>query len=83
MIDFIGEFLGPLGTVVVIAVIVLVSGLKILREYERAVIFRLGRMVAPRGPRDNLRHPVCRKNGARRSAHGNYGCPAAGRHHSG
>ena len=50
MIDFIGEFLGPLGTVVVIAVIVLVSGIKILREYERAVIFRLGRMVAPRGP---------------------------------
>ena len=50
MIDFIGQFLGPLGTVVVIAVIVLVSGIKILREYERAVIFRLGRMVAPRGP---------------------------------
>jgi regulator of protease activity HflC (stomatin/prohibitin superfamily) len=50
MIEFIGQFLGPLGTVVVIAVIVLVSGLKILREYERAVIFRLGRIVASRGP---------------------------------
>lgn len=50
MIDLIGQFLGPLGTVVVIAVIVLVSGIKILREYERAVIFRLGRMVASRGP---------------------------------
>jgi regulator of protease activity HflC (stomatin/prohibitin superfamily) len=50
MIDLIGQFLGPLGTVVIIATIVLVSGIKILREYERAVIFRLGRMVAPRGP---------------------------------
>ncbi len=50
MIDLIGQFLAPLGTVVVIAAIVLVSGVKILREYERAVIFRLGRMVASRGP---------------------------------
>ena len=50
MIDLIGQFLGPLGTVVVIAAIVLVRGVKILREYERAVIFRLGRMVASRGP---------------------------------
>jgi len=50
MIDLIGQFLGPLGTVVVIAAIVFVSGVKILREYERAVIFRLGRMVASRGP---------------------------------
>lgn len=50
MPELIGQFLGPLGTVVIIAVIVLISGIKILREYERAVIFRLGRMVAPRGP---------------------------------
>src|SRR2546422_7158349 len=26
------------------------SGLKILREYERAVVFRLGRVVGARGP---------------------------------
>jgi regulator of protease activity HflC (stomatin/prohibitin superfamily) len=42
--------LGPLYTVVVIIVILVVSGVKILKEYERAVIFRLGRMVNPRGP---------------------------------
>ena len=41
---------GPLGTVLVIVAIVLITGIKILREYERGVIFRLGRMVAPRGP---------------------------------
>ena len=37
-------------TFVIIVVILLISGIKILREYERAVIFRLGRMVEPRGP---------------------------------
>jgi len=42
--------LGPIATFILIAVVLLISGIKILREYERAVIFRLGRMVAPRGP---------------------------------
>ena len=37
-------------TVLVIGGILLVSGVKILKEYERAVVFRLGRMVDPRGP---------------------------------
>jgi regulator of protease activity HflC (stomatin/prohibitin superfamily) len=38
------------GLVIVIAVIVLLSGLKILNEYERAVVFRLGRLIPFRGP---------------------------------
>src|SRR4051812_45755408 len=42
--------LQPLLVVVVFAGLILVSGLKILREYERAVIFRLGRIVSHRGP---------------------------------
>jgi regulator of protease activity HflC (stomatin/prohibitin superfamily) len=37
-------------TVGLIGVVLLLSGLKVLREYERAVIFRLGRLVASRGP---------------------------------
>jgi regulator of protease activity HflC (stomatin/prohibitin superfamily) len=43
-------FIGPLSTAVVILAILIISGIKILREYERAVIFRLGRMTPPRGP---------------------------------
>ncbi len=39
-----------LGTVLVIGGILLVSGIKIMKEYDRGVIFRLGRMVDPRGP---------------------------------
>ena len=42
--------LGPVATVPVIVVILVISGVKILKEYERGVIFRLGRMVEARGP---------------------------------
>jgi len=41
---------GPIATFLIIVVILLISGVKIIKEYERAVIFRLGRMVEPRGP---------------------------------
>lgn len=38
-------------TIVVIVVLFLVSSIKILNEYERAVVFRLGRVLeAPKGP---------------------------------
>ncbi len=38
-------------TILVIMIgFLLVSGLKVLREYERAVVFRLGRLVSHRGP---------------------------------
>jgi len=43
-------FIGPLFTVVLFGVLLLASGLKVLREYERAVIFRLGRLLPSRGP---------------------------------
>src|SRR5216684_2373496 len=43
-------FLGPAATVIVVLAVLLVSGVKILREYERGVVFRLGRLTAARGP---------------------------------
>lgn len=42
--------LGPAGIVAVLVVLFLFSAVKILREYERAVIFRLGRLMPHRGP---------------------------------
>ena len=42
--------IGPLVIFLVIAVGLLIGGVKILQEYERAVIFRLGRFVPYRGP---------------------------------
>jgi regulator of protease activity HflC (stomatin/prohibitin superfamily) len=44
------DLLGPAGTFAIIVIILIITGIKILKEYERAVIFRLGRMVTPRGP---------------------------------
>ena len=41
---------GPIATFLVIGLVLLASGVKILSEYERAVIFRLGRLVKHRGP---------------------------------
>jgi len=42
--------IGPLATFIIIVGALIISGIKILKEYERAVIFRLGRMVGARGP---------------------------------
>ena len=39
-----------LGIIIVILVIYILSGIKILNEYERAVVFRLGRLAPYRGP---------------------------------
>jgi regulator of protease activity HflC (stomatin/prohibitin superfamily) len=50
MLQQIVNLLGPLGVALVIVVLLVVTGVKILKEYERGVIFRLGRMVSPRGP---------------------------------
>jgi regulator of protease activity HflC (stomatin/prohibitin superfamily) len=55
------DLIGPVGTFVIIAVILIVSGIKILKEYERGVIFRLGRMVSPRGPGITYILPVVEK----------------------
>jgi regulator of protease activity HflC (stomatin/prohibitin superfamily) len=39
-----------IGIVIFIAAIFIISGLKVLNEYERAVVFRLGRLTPYRGP---------------------------------
>jgi regulator of protease activity HflC (stomatin/prohibitin superfamily) len=42
--------LQPLTVVLFLVIMLLLSAIKILREYERAVVFRLGRLVGSRGP---------------------------------
>jgi regulator of protease activity HflC (stomatin/prohibitin superfamily) len=37
-------------TFIILVLVAIISGIKILKEYERAVVFRLGRMVGARGP---------------------------------
>jgi regulator of protease activity HflC (stomatin/prohibitin superfamily) len=43
-------FLGVLFVIVVALLFVLATGLRVANEYERAVVFRLGRLQATRGP---------------------------------
>jgi regulator of protease activity HflC (stomatin/prohibitin superfamily) len=45
-----GVTLAILGVVAVFVLILLASAVRILREYERGVIFRLGRLIAQKGP---------------------------------
>jgi regulator of protease activity HflC (stomatin/prohibitin superfamily) len=44
------DFSAFIGIIIAFVVIVLASAIRILREYERAVIFRLGRLIASKGP---------------------------------
>src|ERR1700680_2673919 len=37
-------------SIILLAVIILPQMIRILREYERGVIFRLGQLLAPKGP---------------------------------
>lgn len=48
--QIIGSLLGGFMPLVVLAILFLVVALKVLKEYERAVIFRLGRVIAAKGP---------------------------------
>ena len=45
-----GVALAVIGGIVLFLLIVLMSAIRILREYERGVIFRLGRLIAQKGP---------------------------------
>jgi regulator of protease activity HflC (stomatin/prohibitin superfamily) len=40
----------PLTVVIILGVMILVSAIKVLKEYERGVIFRLGRLAGSKGP---------------------------------
>jgi regulator of protease activity HflC (stomatin/prohibitin superfamily) len=44
--------IGVLPTLIIVAVLLVISSIKIVREYERAVVFRLGRLInPPKGPK--------------------------------
>jgi regulator of protease activity HflC (stomatin/prohibitin superfamily) len=51
----------PVAIFVGIIVILILSGVKILKEYERGVVFRLGRIMSPKGPGFNWIIPVVDK----------------------
>lgn len=52
------EFTTYLGVIIFFVAIILASAIRILREYERGVIFRLGRLIGAKGPGLILLIPV-------------------------
>jgi regulator of protease activity HflC (stomatin/prohibitin superfamily) len=48
--DQILGFLTSFGVLIIILIVLLTSAIKIVQEYERGVIFRLGRLVGAKGP---------------------------------
>ncbi len=50
--------ISPIYVIIVIAILILASAIKVLREYERGVIFRLGRLAGAKGPGIILLIPV-------------------------
>src|SRR5213592_3224714 len=46
----VGVVIAIVGLLLVFVLILLASSIRILREYERGVIFRLGRLIAQKGP---------------------------------
>jgi len=39
-----------LSVIVIFVILVIISGVKVLKEYDRAVVFRLGRLIGAKGP---------------------------------
>jgi regulator of protease activity HflC (stomatin/prohibitin superfamily) len=72
--------------IAVIVLMILSSAIRILREYERGVIFRLGRLIGGdglKGPGLILLIPVIDKMVKVSSAHSSIGCTATGCHYFG
>jgi regulator of protease activity HflC (stomatin/prohibitin superfamily) len=57
----VGAALAVIGILVVLFFILLASAVRVLREYERGVIFRLGRLIAQKGPGLILLIPIIDK----------------------
>ena len=56
--------------IVLVGLLIFTSAIKVLREYERAVVFRLGRLIGAQGPGSRLLIPVIDKMMKIAAAHG-------------
>ena len=47
--DILGSIFSTAGIIIILGIMILIASIKIVQEYERGVIFRLGRLQGPRG----------------------------------
>ena len=66
--------------IVLLAVIILPQTIRILREYERGVIFRLGKLLGAKGPGLDFSHSDRRSHGEDGSARRDHRRRAPGSH---
>jgi hypothetical protein len=64
--------------IIILAIIIFPQAIRILREYERGVIFRLGKLLGAKGPGDNFPDPNRRSDGANGFARRHHQRRAAG-----
>ena len=64
LIEALPRLIGWVIPLIILVVIILPQAIRILREYERGVIFRLGKLLGAKGPGSDFSHPDCRSNGA-------------------
>jgi len=48
--ELVGALFSSIGVLIFLLLIILGSAVKVVQEYERGVIFRLGRLIGPKGP---------------------------------
>ncbi len=48
--DILGSIFSTAGIIIILGIIILIASIKIVQEYERGVIFRLGRLQGAKGP---------------------------------
>ena len=65
---FLTKIIPTIIVVIVLLAIILPQAMRILREYERGVIFRLGKLLGAKGPGLISPHPGCGSHGQDGSA---------------
>ena len=77
LIQALPRLIGWAVPIIILVIIILPQAIRILREYERGVIFRLGKLLGAKGP-GLIFHPHRRSDGANGFARGDHQCREAG-----
>ena len=75
-------FTGPLLFLFIVFAF-LSQAIRILKEYERGVVFRLGRAIGAKGPGVDYSYPGNRQDEQGQPSGYGYGCPASGHYYQG
>ena len=78
LIEALPRLIGWAVPIIILVIIILPQAIRILREYERGVIFRLGEITGCKRAGIDFSHPDRRSDGANGFARGDHQCREAG-----